>query len=115
MVPTNNTENICLERAIAVSWANTCGVSTDEWHLLAQTVQGSKSDKILLFKKVPGWFYSKLRDSKRTEQGALAKTLCQRANVNHQQPASLNDIPAFEAVLDMEITVISSRMGNRFI
>ena len=115
MVNISNADNMCMARAIVVSWANACRVSTDEWHALTQNLEGSTCDKILHVKKVPGWYYSKLRDSKRAEQGSLARALCQLANVDHEQPASLNDIPAFEAVLGVDIGVISSRMGNRFI
>ena len=115
MVHINNADNMCMARAIGVSWANACRVSTDEWHAFSQTLDGSMTEKVLQLKKCPGWYYSKLRDSKRHEQTHLAETLCARANVDTQIPASLNDIPAFEAVLGIDIAVISSRMGNRFL
>ena len=108
-------DNLCLARSIVVSWAKVHWVSNEEWR---QSIAGTRGDtfcRALQLKKVPKWLYAHLLDRKRTEQRRFAEIVCCRAGVSLNVPATLNDIPKFEAALDVRICVVSSALGNKFI
>ena len=48
-------------------------------------------------------------------QAALATELCQRAGVPTTRYLGLNDIPVFERLLDVNVFVISSKVGDKFV
>ena len=52
---------------------------------------------------------------KRKAQKKLALALTQIAKVLLDQPASLNDVTAFEEVLGVCVMIISAKLGNKFI
>ena len=109
-----NNDNLCLARSIVVSWAKVHCVSNEEWR---QSIAGTRGDtfcRALQLKKVPKWLYAHLLDRKRTEQRRFAEIVCCRADVSLNVPATLNDIPKFEAALDVRICVVSSALGNKF-
>ncbi len=56
-----------------------------------------------------------IRNKDRREQTDLAVALSRLAGVPLDRPASLNDIPAFEKILDIRVMVVSSRLGNKFV
>ena len=66
-------------------------------------------------KKVPESYFKHLRSKQRNEPEQLAKALSQMAGVPMGRPASLNDIEAFEKVLEVRVMVVSARLGNKFI
>jgi hypothetical protein len=48
-------------------------------------------------------------------QTELAMWLCKRAGVPTDRYLGLNDIEPFETLLDVNINVVSSRVGNKFV
>ena len=81
-------------------------------------MQGSREkmlDLVFRHKKLPQWFYKNLIKSDRNEQHDFAQHLCRLAGVSLDQAASLNDLPKFEAILGVNVLVISARAGNKFI
>ena len=110
-----NNDNMCLARSIVVSWAKVHCVSNEE---LRQSTVGTPGDTLSLamqLKKVPKWLYVHLIDRKRTVQRRLAERVCRMADVSLDAPATVNDIPKFEAAyLDVRICVVSSALGNKF-
>ena len=111
-----NNDQLCMARAISVSWANLKRCSAAEWKDIAQS-RGSKTnlDLILEHRKVSESHYTHLRIHGRKEQTDLAKAFSRLAGVQLNRPASLSDIPAFEDVLGVRIMVVSARLGNKFI
>ena len=111
----NEGDTLCLARSVAVCWAKLNQVSTEEWNRLTTGMRGSTTDLILNIRKVPSWYYQKMLEKKRSNQKDLATKLSNLAGVAIDRPASLNDIPAFENVIDVDILVISARKGNKFL
>ena len=116
MVEIQNNDLLCMPRAIGVSWAKHNQVSTAEWRLLTQEQDHmTTTDKIMYHHKVPTWYYNQLRTKNRKEQKTLALRLCTEAGLPIARMCHLNDISAFENVLNVQILVISAACGNKFI
>jgi hypothetical protein len=116
MVEIVNDDQMCMARAIGVCWAKANTVTTEEWRTLVGD-RGSRSTRelILLHRKVPQWFYITLRMKSRNEQRDFATALCKLAGVATDRPSSIDEIEAFENVLNVRIFVISASMRNKFI
>ena len=116
IVTIKNGDQLCMARAIGVSWAKLNLCKPEEWAEIIKT-RGTKSNSQLVLenKKVPESYFKKLRSKQRNEQGQLAKALSQMAGVPMDRPASLNDIEAFEKVLGVRVMVVSARLRNKFI
>ena len=116
IVTIENDDQLCLVRAIDVSWAKLNLCTPDEWAEIAKT-RGTKSNSQLVLenKKVTESYFKNLRSKQRNEQGQLAKAISQMAGVPMDRSASLNDIEAFEIVLWVRVMVVSARLGNKFI
>ncbi|MCW4306791.1 MAG: hypothetical protein N0E61_01050 [Candidatus Thiodiazotropha endolucinida] len=114
--PSKNGDQLCLARAISVSWAKLNQCTPEEWAEISKT-RGKKRnlDLILQHRKVPESFCKKLRTKGRSEQTNLAVAISQLARVALDRPASLNDIAAFESILGVRVMVVSARLGNNFI
>lgn len=72
-------------------------------------------DQILEVKKVSEIFYRNLRNSKRNEQRRFATALCKLASIPTDRALGLDELTAFEDLLDLNIRVVSARLGNKFI
>ena len=116
IVTIENGDQLCMARAIGVSWAKLNLCTTEEWAEIIKT-RGTKSNLQLVLenKKVPESYFKQVRSKQRNEQGQLAKAISQMAGVPMDRPASLNDIEAFEKVLGVRVMVFSAQLGNKFI
>ena len=116
IVTIDNDDQLCMARAIGVGWAKLNRCTKEEWDELTR-YQKSKSqlELVLEHRKVPESYYMNLRKKARKEQKNLAVALSRLAGVPLDRPASLNDVEAFEKVLDIRVMVVSARLGNRFI
>ncbi|XP_052814068.1 uncharacterized protein LOC128241135 [Mya arenaria] len=116
IVTIENEDQLCMARAIGVSWAKLNRCSPEEWKEIVKN-RGKKSNLELILKnnKVPKSYLSNLLKNKRNEQRQLAVILSRMANVPLDCPASLSNIEAFEEVLGVKIMIISARLGNKFI
>ena len=71
-------------------------------------------EKVLDAMKCPEWYFKHLRTSDEKER-QLAVDLCKRVVVSDRRCLTLRDLTLFEQYLDVEILVVSSKSGNRFI
>ena len=116
IVTIKNDDQLCLARAIGVSWAKYRRCTPEEWKEITKT-RGKKSNLQLVLEhhKVPESYFKHLRAKQRDEQRRLAVAISQLAGIPMDRPASLNDIEAFEEVLGVRVMVVSARLGNKFI
>ena len=116
VITIENPDNICMVRAIGVSWAKLMRCTPKEWAEITKS-RGNKSNMQLSLEhpKVSKTYYNVLTSKKLKQQGQLAEALCQLAGVSTDRPVSLNDIEAFEEVLGGRVMVVSARLGNMFI
>ncbi|XP_060564754.1 uncharacterized protein LOC132723964 [Ruditapes philippinarum] len=116
IVTIDNEDQLCMARAIGVSWAKLNRCTPEEWKEIAKTRQKKSNLQLILEnQQVPNSYYQKLTEKKRDEQRQLAIALSQLAGVSMDRPASLNDVEAFEEVLGVRVMVVSARLGNKFI
>ena len=109
-------DNLCMPMAIAVCFMKLCTLlSPDEWKTLTKDDQGSMIDKVLKHKSTPKWYYKHVVDKSRPECTAFAKRLCELVGLSCQRACNIRDIELFETLLDLQILVISSKLGNKFI
>ena len=116
LVTIDNNDQLCMARAIGVGWAKLNLCTKEEWNDLTR-YQKSKSNLELTLehRKVPESHYMNLRKTKSKDQKDLAVAISRLAGVPLDRPASLNDIEAFEEVLNSRVMVVSARLGNKFI
>ena len=116
LVTIDNNDQLCMARAIGVGWAKLNLCTKEEWNDLTR-YQKSKSNLELTLehRKVPESHYMNLRKTKSKDQKDLALAISRLAGVPLDRPASLNDIEAFEEVLNSRVMVVSARLGNKFI
>ena len=99
-----------------MGWAKLNLCTQEEWNDLTRYQKSkSNSELTLEHRKVPESHYKNLRNKKRNEQKDLAVAISRLAGVPLDRPASLNDIEAFEEVLNTRVMVVSARLGNKFI
>ena len=110
-----NDDQLCMARSIAVGWAKLNQVDTQEFNTLRATFGNATNteSEIINLWKLPKWYNKKVLDKSRKEQGRLAMSISKLADIDG--PASLLDIPKFEEALNINISVIGSRHGNRFV
>jgi hypothetical protein len=116
IVTIENENQLCMVRAIGVSWAKLNRCTSDEWNQIANNRQKKSNLQLILEnQQVPESYYKHLRNKNRDEQRQLAGAICQLAGVPLDRPASLNDLEAFEIVLGVRLMVVSAKLGNTFI
>jgi hypothetical protein len=116
IVTIENEDQLCMARAIGMSWAKLNRCSQDEWKEIAKNRQKKSNIQLILeHQRVPESYYKQLRSKSRDEQRQLAVAISQLAGVPLDRPASLNDVEAFEEVLGVRVMVVSARLGNKFI
>ena len=110
-----NNDNMCMSRAIAVSWVKANIISTNEWDVMTQHLQhiNSMSQKVLLVKKTTKSFYESVKRNNNRSQDILATEFCTLAGVNRHVPCVLSDISKFEVALSIGIYIASNSVGNR--
>ena len=116
IVTIRNDDQLCMARAIGVSWTKLKRCTPEEWKDITKT-RGKKSNLqlILEHQKVPESHFMNLRKKHSTEQQHLAIAISKLAGVPLDRPASLNDVEAFENLLGVRVMVVSARLGNKFI
>ena len=116
IVTIENDDQLCMARAIGVSWAKLKRCSKEEWSEITKNRQTKSNIQLVLeHHRVPERYYKNLMNKKRDEQKKLAVAISQLVGVSMDRPASLNDVQAFEEVLGVRMMVVSTRLGNKFI
>ncbi len=111
-----NDDQLCMARAIGVSWAKLHRCSQEEWKQITNDRQKkSNLELILENRKVPLTHYNNLVHKNQKQQGQMAMALSQLAGVPLDRPASLSDLETFEEVLGVRVMVVSARLGTKFV
>ena len=114
VVEITNYDNMCLARAISVSFAKTHLVSDGEWQTIDKKDR-SAIEILLEERKISKRIYKNLCNKHRNDQKLMATKICQMSGVSTNVAAALTDVAKFENALKVRIAVISARLGNRFI
>ena len=114
IIQIKNTDNNCLARSVGVAFAAANVVSLAEWRELTKHDCGlSIEQQVLKYKKCPQWFKKTIvQQSKR--QNDFAALLCREAGLAVNKFLTICDISRFEELLNVDILVVSSRLGNKF-
>ena len=96
LITINNTDNICLARAIAV------GIAKFE-----------KDVAIPEAKATVDKYYSIIRNGKNKLQGTVAARYQQQAGLPPNTGCTLTEIPRFEETLDVQVIVLAAHLGNK--
>jgi len=111
-----NDDMLCMARAIVVCWAHINKVTNTEWQEVTQNEPKSSTIyKILKYRNVSHSSYRNIIHKDRNEQRNMATALCELDGVPIDRPLSLNNVEKFENALDINILVVSARLGNKFI
>ena len=109
-------DNMCLYRSIAIAFVKTCRcVSISEWKQCTGSDQTDMVTKVLKYRSYPLWYYKHMIDKRRKECTAFANRLCTLVGLDSSRAGNIQDIKHFEKLLNLQILVISAKMGNRFI
>ena len=112
-----NDNNLCLAISIALCFLKTCKkVDSDTWSSVTHADNDSEFSQILKHKTVSKHYYDNvLKKTRKKMRTDIAIQLCQRAGVPTTRFLGLNDIPKFEQLLDVNIYVVSSKVGDKFL
>ena len=112
-----NDNDLCLPIAIGLCFMKICKkVSAESWSHLIGNDSNTIMDHVIQHRTVPKHYYGNLlKKSRRKYQTEMATWLCKRAGVPVDRYLGLNDIEPFETLLDVNINVVSSRVGNKFV
>lgn len=115
IIQIKNSDNNCLARSVGVAFAAANEVSQAEWlELTKQDCRLSIEQQVLKHRKCPYWF-KKTITQQSDRQNEFAVLLCREANLAVNKFLTICDISRFEELLNVDILVVSSRLGNKFI
>lgn len=112
-----NDNNLCLPIAIGLCFMKTCKkVNAETWSRLTGNDFCATMQHVIEHRTVPKHYYGNLlKKSRRKCQTDMAIWLCNKAGVPFDRYLGLNDIEPFETLLNVNINVVSSRVGNKFV
>ena len=112
-----NDNDLCLPIAIGLCFLKTCRkVDAETWSHLIGNDPNFTMSHVIKHRTVPKHYYGNLlKKARRKCQTKMANWLCERAGVPVNRYLGLNDIEPFETLLDVNIKVVSSRVGNKFV
>ncbi|XP_062602848.1 uncharacterized protein LOC134264573 [Saccostrea cucullata] len=109
-----NDDNMCMARAIAVTWGRSIECSKEEWQSITQH-RGKKTnlDLIMEFRKMPRSHFKNMIKPGAKQQTELAKELLRQVGLPSDRKCTILDIQHFETYLERKITVLDASLGNR--
>lgn len=112
-----NDNNLCLPIAIGLCFMKTCKkVNAETWSRLTGNDSCATMQHVIEHRTVPKHYYGNLlKKSRRKCQTDMAIWLCNKAGVPFDRYLGLNDIEPFETLLNVNINIVSSRVGNKFV
>uniref|UniRef100_A0A8W8MKN2 Uncharacterized protein n=1 Tax=Magallana gigas TaxID=29159 RepID=A0A8W8MKN2_MAGGI len=112
-----NDNNLCLPIAIGLCFMKTCKkVNAETWSRLTGNDSCATMQHVIEHRTVPKHYYGNLlKKSRRKYQTDMAIWLCNKAGVPFDRYLGLNYIEPFETLLNVNINVVSSRVGNKFV
>ena len=115
IVRIENKDNLCLVRAVLVSFASVCKTSDVELNKCKSDHPTLGRREILLrFHKCSPGYYKKIRHNVRNIQYMLTEDISKELNISGAQPLTYQTIPHLEDNLNINIYVLSARLCNRF-
>lgn len=91
-------------------------VNAETWSRLTGNDFCATMQHVIEHRTVPKHYYGNLlKKSRRKCQTDMAIWLCNKAGVPFDRYLGLNDIEPFETLLNVNINVVSSRVGNKFV
>ena len=106
-----NKDNLCLVRAVLVSFACACKTSDVELNKCKSDHPTLSRRAILLrFHKCSPGYYKKIRHNERNIQDLLTEVISKELNISGAQPLTYQTIPHLEDYLNVNIYVLSARL-----
>ena len=104
---------MCMARAIIMGWgAKNIKYEKD---IISNTTYETIEERNFQEGCITPAYFANMRNNSRRKQTIMAELLCQKACVNPNIMATLEDIQHFEKVLNIQVLVVSASKGNRFI
>lgn len=115
VVEIRNLDNMCFIRATLVALASTCRVHLTQFQRLKALYPTYDTGEILIhFATCPTWYYIELRQNKKGAQDLLTRRVCETLGIVTNQALTYAYIPLLEDFLNVNIYVVSARMGDAF-
>ena len=93
VITIENDDQLCMARAIGVSWAKLKRCTKEEWSEITKNRQKKSNLQLILeHQRVPESYYKDLTKKNLKEQQMLAVAISQLVEVSMDRPASLNDV-----------------------
>lgn len=107
-----NEENTCLVRATLFG---ACKLHPDKFHKFQMRQSTFTTGEMLIhFGVCPIWYYNDLRANHKRAQDLLAIRVCEALRFVSDEPLTYSCIPRLEEFLNINLYVISARMGDKF-
>lgn len=92
-------------------------VKMPEWRTLTDNEpKQSILENAIKYRTCPKSYYDRLLDKSKPDRAKeMGERLCSLTNVPTDRPLGLNDITPFENLLDVNVNVLSSKLGNKFV
>lgn len=115
----SNDDQMCLATAIGRCYLKLCEiVPLNKWKEVTKDDDDMNTfQKVIKHRMTTKSYYKHVSDSavnNKSYSKAMALTMCTEANLPTDEPLSIRDIACFEDLLDVNILVLSARLGNRF-
>lgn len=115
IVQIKNSDNLCLVRAVLVAFSSACKTSIDEYRKIKDAHPTlSPADILIQFEKCPPWYWKHIRDNTQKKQDNLTNVVSHSMGLSENQSLSYAFIPRLEDLLNVNIYVVSSTLGNAF-
>jgi len=120
LLQVSNDDQMCLATAIGRCFLKLCEiVPLNKWREITQDDDEDMNtvQKVIKHGMTTKSYYKHVSDSavnNKSYSKTMALTLCKEANLPTDKPLSIRDIDCFENLLDVNILVLSARLGNQF-
>ncbi|VDI57140.1 Hypothetical predicted protein [Mytilus galloprovincialis] len=120
LLQVSNNDEMCMATAIGRCFLKLCEVvPLNKWREITKDDDPNMNtfQKVLKHGMTTKSYYKHVSDSavnNKSYSKTMALTLCKEANLPTDKPLSIRDIHSFENLLDLNILVLSSKLGNKF-
>ncbi|CAC5421906.1 unnamed protein product [Mytilus coruscus] len=120
LLQVSNNDQMCLATAIGRCYLKLCEiVPLNKWKEVTKDDDEDMNtcQKVIKHYMTTKSYYKHVSDSavnNKSYSKTMALTLCKEANLPIDEPLSIRDVARFEDLLDVNILVLSARLGNKF-
>lgn len=98
-----------------MAFSSACKTSIDEYRKIKDAHPTlSPADILIQFEKCPPWYWKHIRDNTKKKQDNLTNVVSHSMGLSENQSLSYAFIPRLEDLLNVNIYVVSSALGNAF-